>query len=44
MSLWLTSDDVATLESVMRQLYEKKLISMEFDKSNGEIVITPHRR
>jgi len=37
-------DDVATLESVMRQLYEKKLISMEFDKSNGEIVITPHRR
>ncbi|MDO4319752.1 MAG: DNA primase [Bacteroidales bacterium] len=36
-------DDVAALERVMRELYEKKLISMEFDKNLGEIVITPHR-
>lgn len=38
------ADDVAALDRIMRELYEKKLISMEFDKNLGEIVIIPHRR
>lgn len=36
--------DTDTALEIMREIMEKKRVSMEFDKTNGEIVIIPGRR
>ncbi len=37
----LTPDDFDKARAIMEEILDKKRLSMEFDKTNGEIVITP---